>query len=141
MVALATLLPCGDVDLVGLDRDGKGDPRSVQRSAEAPDAPVKSTSPPAGVSVLLRHADRNLNVGERLPVTVGYVAPDPLSEWGKAPADRAPVAEFWVGDGSPVNNTNNPGSTNWYTPQQFETLAEMRWFIEASHEYYAAYLI
>ncbi|MFB6087894.1 MAG: hypothetical protein ABEJ85_05180 [Haloarculaceae archaeon] len=85
----------------------------------------------------LAGASRRLNVGDRDAVALGFAVSGVREGGGSVPARD----EFWVNADAPLTDPENPWLHEYvHTRQSFTLATNMRWFREASAEYYAARL-
>lgn len=86
----------------------------------------------------LTAASRQLQVGDRDSDVLLFALPDPARRGGESVPARD---EAWLNAGSAVNDPNNVWVHEYvHTRQSFQLESDMRWFREASAEYFAARL-
>jgi len=86
----------------------------------------------------LAGAAREFHVGDRDERVLAFAAPDPVRDGGESVPARD---EFWVDADASLDSPENVWIHEYvHTRQSFSLAPEMRWFREASAEYYAARL-
>ena len=101
-------------------------------------AGVESTVDARAVLDTLAEAAREFDVGDRDERVLAFAAPDPVRDGGESVPARD---EFWVAADTSLDSPENVWIHEYvHTRQSFSLAPEMRWFREASAEYYAARL-
>lgn len=99
---------------------------------------VPESSTATGVADLYRRAGPGLRIGGRSPTAV-FVAPDPIAVSGRSIQGVDGPGEAFVGAGSRVDSPDNAWIHEYVqTRQRYNITTEMKWFDEASAEYYGA---
>jgi len=99
---------------------------------------VPESSTATGVADLYRRAGPGLRIGGRAPTAV-FVAPDPIAVSGRSIQGVDGPGEAFVGAGSRIDSPDNAWVHEYVqTRQRYEITADMKWFDEASAEYYGA---